>query len=184
MISQPHHPQSPPHFKSPAKQRYYYPIEDCASIIDRAGAGVWDGLRIPGFTPAVSFPRSFPPQRAEAVQASLWSENDIHRRYGAIFDEIAVRGWHWMRGGCVGCGVVTNWPFRKLRGKGLGCGRACRGGSTYKNRPVRTRMPWWCGSRELITSGYPIRFYLISIGRCEPPHSTTVNPVRAGLVNV
>ena len=31
-----------------------------------------------------------------------------------MFDESGLQGWHGDRGGCVGCGVVTNRPFRKL----------------------------------------------------------------------
>lgn len=29
--------------------------------------------------------------------------------------------------------------------------------SLFVNRPVRTRMPWWCGDWGLETPGYPIR---------------------------
>jgi hypothetical protein len=29
-------------------------------------------------------------------------------------------------------------------------------GSLLVNRPVRTRMPWWCGDWGLETPGYPI----------------------------
>jgi hypothetical protein len=29
--------------------------------------------------------------------------------------------------------------------------------SLLMNRPVRTRMPWWCGDWGLETPGYPIR---------------------------
>ena len=28
--------------------------------------------------------------------------------------------------------------------------------SLFVNRPVRTRMPWWCGDWGLETPGYPI----------------------------
>jgi hypothetical protein len=29
--------------------------------------------------------------------------------------------------------------------------------SLFVNRPVRTRMPWWCGDWGLETPGYPIK---------------------------
>lgn len=32
--------------------------------------------------------------------------------------------------------------------------------SLFVNRPVRTRMPWWCGDWGLETPGYPIRLPL------------------------
>lgn len=49
--------------------------------------------------------------------------------------------------------------------------------SLFVNRPVRTRMPWWCGDWGLETPGYPIRrmpavcadFYLGMFGHCISP---------------
>lgn len=31
------------------------------------------------------------------------------------------------------------------------------------NRPGRTRMPWWCGDRELEAPSYPIKPLLVAI---------------------
>jgi hypothetical protein len=36
--------------------------------------------------------------------------------------------------------------------------------SPLVNRPVRTRMPWWCGDWGLKTPGYPIRRSLLQLG--------------------
>lgn len=46
--------------------------------------------------------------------------------------------------------------------------------SLLVNRPVRTRMPWWCGDWGLETPGYPIRPQYLAGAKhaLAMPHST------------